>query len=317
MTTQRIILGETSQLLRHVPMGPVSGASFTFEDTNRSVGDALRVIASGPAATPSWSLTSTATAGPTQRNPGRVPVAATTGASIGAAAVIVAPDGSRELFEIAALSADTYVEAASSLAGVYPVGSMVYGVGLTAAVPDDFAVNTDRFKHEHALRVVWEYTLDGALQRKPEIVEWTRHTGRGDELAGAAVLWLSKAYPMLRQATPEGADLDTIASLMCEEIANDLRARTQKDPSTLLVGDQGRALLCARILAHMGEIGWSPAQQDPGAWEVRARGMYQQRLDNLTVGVAGHNTAATDREEDVSQGTPDQTYRHIFIRRKM
>ena len=106
----------------------------------------------------------------------------------------------------------------------------------------------------------------------------------------------------------------SIAPLMAEEVANDLRARTV-DPSTFLAADQERALLVARILAHMGDLGYSPGATGQAEWAARAWAAYREKLDSLTIGVAGHATASTDPSTDTAAISPDQTYRHIF--RKM
>lgn len=317
----RIILGQTGQTLRHVPIGVVTNATYTFEDLAYTIDDesSRRIIASGSATVASWSLTSSATAGPTQTNGARISVEATTGASLRAPAVIVAPDGSRELLEIAGLSSGSYIEAASSLAGVYPAGSTIYGVLVSASVPDDFVAGViagetaqDRYRRKHPLRITWTYTLDGTVRRVPEIVEWVRHDA-ADQLVGDAVLRLTKLYPLLRERVPGGGSLDSIVELLAEDVADDLRERSV-DPSTFLVGARGRNLLMARVLAHLGEHGWTPASGNPEAWAAAASKRYADKLNSLTIGTPGHNTAETSTSSDSSGGTPSQIHRSIFAK---
>ena len=306
-----IVFEQTSQVLTHTPLGPVSAASFVFEDLGVSLDDANRVIASGAITPPSWSLTTTAAAGPTQRNGARVSVSSTTDATIGARAVIVGADGSRELFEIAALSTNTYVEAVTSLAGTYASGSTVRGVTLSASVPDAFAENETRFKQQHPLRVTWTYTLDGVVHRVPELVQWTRHNVKGDALVGEALVWMSKAYPDAATRLPDGAKLDVLAQCMLDEVTDDLVARTINAPE-FLTGDRGRSLLVARLLMHLGDLGYSPGNTDQPTWAERVRMLYVKRLESLTIGLAGGNTASVKRSSDTAESNPDQTYRSLF-----
>jgi hypothetical protein len=294
----------TGQLLRHVPMGEASSARFVLEDLAYSLDQpAERVIASGSATVASWSSTTTATAGPTQSNGRRIEVDEVEGADLRAPAVIIAPDGARELFEVRALDDEDapYLEAASTLAGVYPAGSTVRGVLMTAPVPDEFAANLTRYRLQHPLRVTWTYTLDGFVRRVPEWVEFTRYNVAADELAGEAVIWLSIAYPDCRERLPDDGQLDRIAELMTKEVANDLRAR-RVPPERFLVGDRGLALTVAKLLEHLGELGWSPGKTDQIRWAERAAARYRERLDSLTIGEAGLSTTKN----------PDTTYRSIF-----
>ena len=306
-----IVFEQASQVLTHTPLGPVSAASFVFEDLGVGLEDANRVIASGAITPPTWSLTTTATAGPTQRNGARVSVSSTTDASIGARAVIIGADGSRELFEIAALSSGAYVQAVASLAGTYASGSTVRGVTLSASVPDVFAANEERFKQQHALRVTWTYTLDGVVHRVPELVQWTRHTGKADALVGEAKVWMSKAYPDAATRLPDGTKLDMLLACMLDEVTDDLVNLTIA-PESFLMGDRGRSLLVARLLMHLGDLGYSPGNTEQVMWADRMRRLYTTRLESLTVGLAGGNTAHTDRSNDTAESNPDNTYR-MFV----
>jgi hypothetical protein len=310
--TNRIILDATSQTLTHVPMGVASSPTFVLEDLTYDPDQtADRQLASGSATAASWSLTTDAEAGPTQQQGARISVTSTTDAAVGAPALIVAPDGTRELFHIRGLATDDYLEAAGPLAGVYPSGSTVYGVLLTANVPDSVAADEELFEQHHALRVTWSYSLDGVARKIPELVEFVRHDTAGDELAAEAVLWIAKTYPDLRPRLPVGADIDTIATAMAEEVANDLRAR-EIAPETFLAADRRRQLLTQRILAHAGDLGWAPGDQDPGPWAERALRRYDRLLASLTIGRPGHATAETHKTTDTSPGTPSRRPRGLF-----
>jgi hypothetical protein len=303
--TNRLILGQTGQTLRHIPMGVASAVTVELEDLSYSPDDsANREVTLGAPTVASWSITTNAIAGPTQTNGRRVSASSTTGATIGGYALIQAPDGTREVFEIRAVSANSYIEAVSPLAGVYPSGSTVYGIGITVTVDDTFTADEDRFKLARPLRVTWRYTLDGAKRSIPEFVEWVRHEPADQYVAEAAV-WVGKAYPDAWSRLPDGADRDIIAKLMADEVRQDLVARNI-EPGSFLVSDRGRGLLVARIVAHLTDLGWSPGGSDPAVWADRAHRLYREKLLGLTIGEPGGLTAISDRHTDTARETPSR-----------
>lgn len=307
----KIVLGWTGQKLRHVPLGVPSSATFELEDTSLAVEDADRVIADGNATAATWTITSTAVAGPTQRNGHRISCASTTGATIGAPALIVAPDGTRQLIEIAKISTNAYVEASARLAGVYPVGSVVYGVLLEADVPDDFAADLERFRQRDAIRVTWTYTINGQRESWPEFVNWVRHSASADAYVGEALLRVRKLYPSI--LLPDGGDLDAMAPALADDLADDIRA-LNIDPETFLTGPQGRGLMQARILAHLGDVGWSPGNLPRQEWADKQHERYQAKLDRLTIATPGRATAETDLHDDMSiTGTPSTASRPVLL----
>lgn len=308
----RIIFGQTSQTLRHVPMGVASAATFVLEDIERSVGDSARTITSGSPTVASWTLTTNAAAGVDQANPKRVSVAATTGAAIAVPAIIAAPNGTRELLEIGALSSGSYIEAASPLAGEYPSGSTVYGVLMTASVPDVFAADETLFDLGHALRVTWTYTVNGAVVRVPEFVEFARHNVAADQCIGEAAIRLRKLYPQIAQTLGDDVDFDTVVRLMAEEAADDLRARGIA-PERFMLGQQGRGLVEARVLMHAGTLGYAPGRVDQATWATNAERQYRSRLSSVTIGEPGHATAETEASTDTAGPTPSRKYRGLTL----
>lgn len=310
--TNRIIYGQTSQALRHIPAGVVSGASFTLEDIEVADDASTRVIASGACTVASWTATTSATAGATQSNAKRMSVTSTTGIALAVPAVITGADGMRELFEVAGFYADTYVEAASDLAGEYASGSTIAGVLVSASVPDVFAADEDAFKLGHALRVTWTYTLGGVLYRVPELVEFARHNERGDAFVGEVVIRLRKLYPEIGGTLGDGIEFDTIVALMNEQVADDLRAKGIP-PENFMLGQRGRGLLEARVLMHAGEIGYSPGGVDQTTWSTAATRRYSALLGSATIGEPGHATAETDAYSDTTPGTPSHKYRGLTL----
>lgn len=310
----RIVLGQTGQVLEHIPLGVPSTATFVLEDlTYPESQTAQRVWAEGEADVDELDLTTSAAAGPDQADGCRISVTATSGAEIGQPALLVAPDGQSELIRIAGLTLNSHVAAASPIAGSYPSGSKLYGVRLRADVPDARAADEDDFRRRHTLRITWQYTLGGRVHRKPEIVAWTRHTAAGDELAGEALLWVTTLYPEAKTRLPDGGRFDAMVALLVEEVARDIRKR-REEPERFLVGQHGRALLGARILAHLSDHGWSPGEHDTTTWKRDAWARYHAELADLLTGEPGENTAVTTRDTDQSPGTPDRTSRSIFNR---
>jgi hypothetical protein len=308
----RIVLGATNQTLTHIPMGVATGVTYALEDLRFPIGDANRTIGSGAATVASWTVTSSAVAGVTQSNGRRISTASTTGASLGAPALIVAADGTQELIEVDAISTNSYIEATSSLAGVYPSSSVVYGIQLSCPVPDAWAASEDNHRAQPPVRVTWSYTVNGKKVSIPELVTFGRHSEAADQSLGEVALWLTKAYPDLRSRLPDEGDLETIIKLMALEVRNDLEVRKIK-PDLFLIGDKGRALICARVLSHLGELGWAPGQNELARWSEKADGRYKEHLLHLTVGEPGESTALVSNQGTTST-SPDRTSRNFSVR---
>lgn len=314
---QVLIYGQTGRTLRHVPPARVTSATYAIEDLTRADDAADRVLASGSATVASWSVVSTAIAGATQATPARVVATTTTGATVGAPAAIVSPDGSTEIFEVAAVSANAYLEAETDLAGVYPVGSTVHGILVTASVPDALdGVTTDEdfLEQERPLRVVWTYTIGGLAYKVQDRIELVRHTDAATVDVGAAILRVRKLYPDLPDRLPERASLDVIAAEVAEDIADELRQR-KIAPERMLLGPAGVRLLTLGIVAHAGDLGYAPgATSTDGTWARLAADRYRQRLEALLVGEPGGGTTETTHVADTASTTPSEHYRGPTLR---
>lgn len=315
---QNIIYGQTGRTLRHVPPARATSPTYSIEDLTKADDDADRVIASGNATAASWSVVSTAVAGATQANAARITTNATTGAAIGAPAAIVAPDGTTEIFEVAGVSANAYIEAETELAGVYPIGSTVYGILVTAPVPDDLGDDTgdeeDLLEQERPLRVVWTYSIGGVTLKPQERIEFLRHTAAATIDIGAAILRVRKLYPDLPDRLPERASLDVIASEVALDIDDELRQR-KIAPERLMLGPAGVRLLALGIVAHAGDLGYAPGSTSTdGAWARLAADRYRQRLEALLVGEPGLGTTETEHVTDMASQTPSEAYRGPTLR---
>lgn len=307
---QAIIYGLSGQVLRHVPPAVVASASYAIEDLTRPIDDAERVIASGAAEVASWSLITTATAGPSRPSGARIPVSSTLGATVGARAAIVASDGRAELIEIAAVSLDAYVEADTALADTYAVGSTVRGVMVSAAVPAALVADEDVLKQLRPLRVVWTYVIGGTQVKAQELIEFRRHSGAATLDVGLAIQRVRKLYPDLPGRLPDYADLDSIAIELADVVDDDLRSKSIA-PERMMVGPAGAQLLMLRIVAHAADLGYAPGgtPTDDGRWAKTAAARYRERLEALAVGEAGQATAETSLIADTARETPSQTYR--------
>lgn len=292
MTAHRVLYGVTGQTLVHTPAGYVSSATYTIENLRFAADASEREIASGSATVASWSLTSSATAGPTVANARRFTTASTTGASIGDPAVLTAPDGSSELVEVAAISSGSYVEMVSPIAGTYPSGSTLRGIKISASFPNAYAADEDELEREPFLRITWIYSLAGRTWRVPEMIDWSRHS-TGDIDLGAAILELRTLYPDLPARLPDGARLENAAATLVRRVQDDLRAR-KLDPTTVLFGDRARALLVARMAWWASTLGYSPGVCDLRAFQASAQADYQHELATLTVGLGILGTKAVD-----------------------
>jgi len=311
---QRIIYDKTGQTLRHVPPARVESATYVLEDLSRSDTDADRILGSGSATVPTWTVTSTAAAGRGTASPARITAATTTGATVGAPAAITSPDGAAEIFEVATVSANAYVEAEAWLAGAYPVGSTVRGVELSAPVPDVLAADEDILEQRRPLRIVWTYTLGGRTVLAQDLVAFVRHTHAATVDVGAAILRVRERYPDLADRLPPRASLDRLAASLVEDVEDDLRQR-KVEPERFLLGPAGARLLELRIVAHAGDLGYAPGNTPTdGRWARVAADRYRERLEALLLGEPGSQTLVTSLVTDQAPTGPDQTYRGPTLR---
>lgn len=306
----QILLDGTSQTLRHVPAGYVSAATYALETLSYSIGDASRTLSSGACTVASWSLTTNASAGPTASNTRRISVTATTGAAVGAPAAIIATDGTFDIFEVAAVGSG-YLEAVGPLPTTYASGSAVKGILITAAVDDADAADETLLRQQHPIRIAWSYTLAGVVHKIVEPVEFVRHKTAGLDV-GQALLSLGVLYPDLPTRLPDGARWVPYVSELTRSIRVDLRARNI-DPEQWLTGDAGLELLIARVVEHAAASGWCPGNSDHTEFTRLAHARYRERLEALTVGVAGKGVIATSIETDTSPSNPDQRNRGPFL----
>jgi len=297
----QLIRGATSQTLTHIPMGLATSVSFSLENLSRGPGDSDRVLASGGATVASWSLTTNAVAGANTLDSRKVAVTATTGASLGAPAVLVSADGSsRELVTVAGITSGSIVRLESGLAGTYASGSTLAGVLLTASIPDAVGSNEVIFNNEDPIRIVWTYTLDGMVHRVPFPVSLGRHTST-DFAIGDAVIKCKNLYPGIADRMPDQSDFQKMVAELALDVADDLRVKGIV-PERFLSGSVGTRILISRILSHRADQGYKPgnSESQDGEYAAWARQDYRRRIENASIGLPGEGAQQTENVNDTA-----------------
>lgn len=298
-----IVFEKTGQTVSHIPPARVTEATYKIENLNAGLDSADRVIGSGDATAPSWEITSSAAAGVDQRNPRKVSTASTTGPSFGDMAVIVAPDGTREVFRIKKISANSYIESETDLAQSYPVGSKVYGIELSAEFPDADAAD-EALLVGGRLQVTWTYTIDGELHSPAENVQFFRQTSSVGAAVGKAVEEIRTCYPDMPTRLAQGGDLDKIVQAMAVKVANDLR-RHERDPELFMMGPQAADLIVARTLCLAAEHGYAPGKTDADRrWREEVKAEYAAMLAIAVSEEPGQEVVLKDLETDQPAAIP-------------
>lgn len=297
-----IVLGVASQTLVHSLIGSVASATYLLENLRYGDGEAARTIASGSATLGGWSLTSSAAAGSTTIAPAKFPTASTTGATIGAAVVVTGLDGSTELGEIAAVSANSYVELAAPLVGTYATGSTLAPASISCPVPDVFAADESAFELEPILRITWVYTLGGVVRRVGERVGFERHDSAISSVAAEALLEVKALYPDLAERMPDGVSLERVVPILCRHVDNDLRTR-QIEPARFFVGSRGVSLVAAKIMVYASRSGYQPGRSPLAEFQASCLAGYIAELANLVVG-AGDPTSFETTKTDAAEKPP-------------
>jgi hypothetical protein len=304
--THLVIYGLAGQTLRHVVPARVATATYEITDLRKAQGAVDRVIASGAATVPAWTLTTDAPAGPSEIDGREVPVTATAGPSIGDSAAIISTDGSFEAFEIAAIEAGAHLVSASYLAAEYPTGSTVEGLTISAAVPVGLYDFEDALDDQRPLRIEWRYTLDGSEVRVTEPIQLTRQT---DALSsrGPSVAHVRGGYPDVGRNLLEGLTVEGLAEVAELELRSELDSRGL-DYAAIMIGAQGITLLAARIVHEAATRGYAPGMVPLADFRDYALTDYATKLEALAVGTPGRTSIMLDTEAVANHRT-DTTIR--------
>ena len=281
-------------------------ATYEITDLTRGQDAADRVLASGAATVPAWSLTLDATAGPSQPDGTVIPVATTAGPELGEVVVVTESDGAFEAVTVGAVEADDYLRASSLLAGTYAAGSTVQSVTITAPAPIGLYSFEAALDDGRPLRVEWRYSIGGVERRVNEPIQLTRQT-HATASTGPAVAYVRQRYPQLAGQLSEAQALDGLAEASLGRVELDLLAR-HIDPAAFVLGSQGKILLATRIILEAAISGFSPGMRELDRFIGDMRTDYTTQLEAIVIGAPGRESFVLDTEA-VSHERPDTTYR--------
>jgi len=284
----------------------VSAATYSIEDLDRAQSDSARVIASGAATVPSFTLTLDAASGPEEADATLVQVAATAGPSIGDHCVVIAADGAFEAFEVEAISSNAYVRARSWLAGTYASSDTVRGVTITAPVSSALYNLEAALDDQRPLRVVWQYTLaSGAIKRVSEIIELSRGNVAAWD-TGPALATLRLGWPDLGGRVLQGLTLEALAEYSSKVLRAEFIRRCIPHHD-LMLGEPGQMLLVACMLSEAAKRGYSPGTRLLSDFAAEAANDFASEVEALTIGTQGAQSTQMDTEE-VSSGRASPEY---------
>jgi hypothetical protein len=304
--THLVIFELAGQTLRHATPARVASASYEITDLRKVQGDADRVLASGAATVPAWTLTLDGPAGPSEANGRALPVDSTVGPTIGDSAAVTTPGGAFEAFEVEAIVAGVQLVAGSFLAADYPIGSTVEGLTISAAVPIDVYAFEEALDDQRPLRIEWRYTLGGVEVRVTEPIQLTRQT-TALASSGPALAHVRRGYPDLGRNSLEGVTLAHLAEVAELELRAALDSRGM-DYGAFMLGDQGTILLAARIVLEAAARGYAPGMVPLDTFTAYADRDYTAKLEALVIGSPGRTSTILDTEA-VATARTDTTYR--------
>lgn len=304
--THRVLFAVAGQTLRHVAPEAITSASYSIEDLRRAQDDPQRVLDSGAATVPSFSLVLDGPAGAGLADEAVVPVASTIGPARLDTVVVTASDGSFELFEVAGIEAGVSLRSGSPLIGQYLAGDTVEAATISAPVAAALSDFEEALDDQRPLRVVWQYTTaKGEIRNQEQIT-----LRRGNEALlpiGAALKHVRSGYPDLPTQLPRELTLEGLASWCLLEVEADL-ARQGVEVDLIMGGRPGTALLASRIVWAAATRGYAPGTRELSRFVDEAARRYEGQLAHLTVGTGGSQTVRTDTE-DIANERPDTIYR--------
>jgi hypothetical protein len=305
--TTTVISGLAGQLARHVTPEHVAAATYEITDMTKLPGDADRVLASGAATSPAWSLVLDDDAGADQADPTLVPVAATVGPEIDEPAILSAPDGLTEETKVSAISAGVYVRSASLLGGSFPATSTLESLEITAPIPAAVYDFEDARLDGRALRVEWRYTLASGRDRVATVpLEIVLATDAAFS-TGPAIQTLLLGYPDIKGRLAEGLTVKALASYSYQVVVGELDRRCIEHDA-LMLGRVGKMLLVAKMLAEAALRGYAPGLTPLDDFRTDTREDYTRQLEALAIGTPGAQAQQVKPDGTVDEN-PDQTYR--------
>lgn len=304
---QVVLYGESGQSLRHALPAAVGSATYEIVDARKAPDDAERVIASGAAVVPAWSLVLDAPAGPGQPSAQTVPVAATAGPALGDLVFVAKVSGPFEAAKISGIVSGDSLELSSNLSLAYESSDTVGPAEITAPVPVGLYAFEDALKDQRPLAVLWSYDLGGGRVRTAvEQIKLSLTTSASTQ-AGEALALVRGGYPDMSGRVGPGLTLEALAEYCDDQLRAELAMRGE-DPERLMTGRPGVWLLHDLIVSEASLRGYAPATIDLATFVTQTGAKYGRRLDALTVGTGGAETTATSTTVTVTD-SPDTTYR--------
>jgi hypothetical protein len=304
---QVVLYDAPGQELRHALPAAVGSATYEILDLRKDPSDPARVIASGAATVPAWSLTLDGPAGPGQPSAQTVPVASTVGPSLGDLVFVTAASGAFETAEVSGVVAADSLELSSNLSLSYDTGDAVDAAEISAPVPVALYSFEDALKDQRPLAVLWSYDLGGGKVRAAlESLKLSITTSASTQ-AGEALALVRVGYPDMPGRVGPGLTLESLAEY-CEDMLRAELVLRAEDPERMMTGRPGVWLLHDLIVSQASLRGYAPATIDLGTFVSQAGAAYGRRLDALVVGTGGGETTTTTVTGTAEQ-SPDTTYR--------
>jgi hypothetical protein len=300
-----VLFGLVGQALRHVVPRRVALANFEIVDVKREQGDPERVLASGAATVPSYTLAVQLPAGPSQADAQLVDVDTSNGPEVGDTIQITDPDGPFEALDVQSKN-PSQIRVTSPITRAYQAGSTVQGLTISAAVGVELYSFEDALDDQRPLAVRWTYTIGGATTTVHEDIRLAR---QNETVAlGAARSLVLRRWPDLPLRLPRGLTLAALAEVAGMELEADL-VRLGRDPNLTVLGRTAVPLLFRRIVYEAARSGWQPGQRDLETFVAEQEREYRSTLDGLTVGNSGVDaltltTEATATGRDVASRSP-------------
>lgn len=301
-----------AQALVHVPPVRVSSATVFVEDlTEPDDGGDRFIVASGAATVDSYNITLTADAGAAESNPRLMTHAGAT-ATPGVTYAIEAASGQTELFVCDAATATT-ITSKTPLTGDYATGATVRGVQLSVDFPALSAADEDLFEENPPIRVTWLYTAQGQSHRVAELVRLVRNKSSQRSL-GEVETAIRTGWPeLVKMLSPHGNSLRDLVRRVADRLDARLRGRGL-DPEALLAGALGFEVLLQRVVLHMAEAGYHPAERDPQLFVEDQRSEFVRLWESLTVGHSEIGAADVERLSDTAAPGNSKKARSPFVR---
>jgi len=160
-----ILHDEGDQIVYHIPRDErgipwyLASATYRIVDTRYGEDNSSYEVATGTAAPGGFSTTTDAAAGPSQADPRKIPVAATTDAAIGRTVILQDALGLKEIVEIARIGSGDAVYATHDLRNNYASGSTVKDVELQVTFPAAEAADDTVLGGDYL--IIFTYTIAG------------------------------------------------------------------------------------------------------------------------------------------------------------